>query len=254
MSTFHAFKIIGDFLAEKRKKAAKSHFRPFDNGSYQRNGVTEMLILHPSNKHEVARSDDQTALAEAARTARALRGIGADCSARAMLILAAQRFPDDDLAMAAKKLTAEFEVFRAQIKPIAAQVEAERKAENERLSPWNIAAMGRLGELSGRIGYLDRCIEALRRRNGTPDGDAGELRRQGVSAAEIERIHGKQPTEAEMVAKRDALKAAHEKIDLFLKTGDLSLLPADLKPHKRLEIGTGHGSNWTASGASQGAA
>lgn len=192
-----------------------------------------MLILHPSDKHEVARTNDQNALAEAARTARALRGIGADCSAAAMLILAAQRFPDDDLAMAAKKLTAAFEAFRAQIKPIAAQVEAERKAESERLSPWNIAAINRGYELNSKIEYLGRCIEASRRRNGTPDGKAGELHRQGVSADEIERIHGKQPTEAELIAQRAAVKAEHEKIELFLKTGDLSLLPADLKPYKR---------------------
>lgn len=194
-----------------------------------------MLTLHPTDKHEVAYTEDQAELAEAARAARALRGAGADCSARAMLILAAQRFPDDDLVLAAKKMTAEFEVFRSQIKLIAAEVEAKKKAENERLSPWIGPVLNRQGSIKAAIEQIHQNIEALNRRQSQPNSRALALRRQGVSQAEVERLLGREATVDDLLARKVLLKAEQEKIDLFFTTKDPSVLPAGIHPRMRIE-------------------
>ncbi len=192
-----------------------------------------MLTLHPTDKHEVVHTEDQEAIAEAARAARALRGIGADCSVAAMLMLAAQRFPDDGLALAAKKLTAEFEVFRSQIKPIAAEAEAKKKAENERLSQWTGPVMNRLGEIRQRIEWIHRCISENTLRESKPDSRVADLRRKGVSEAEITRICGAYETTEALLAQKAVLVAEQEKLHLFQKTGDTTLLPTHIGPYKR---------------------
>lgn len=191
-----------------------------------------MFTLHPTAKREVAFTDDEDTLKEAVRAVRALRGVAADCGVRALIVLAAQQSPDDALPIAVAKLTAQLEALRAFVKPIEAEVVEARKARAADLSAWTIAAINRIYELNGQVAYLSRKLDTMSRKGMQFDDEKAEmLRREGVSMTEIERIHGTPRTAADLSAERDALEGDISKLNAFLKSGDLDLLPPDLHPH-----------------------
>ncbi|RBP38796.1 hypothetical protein DFR37_10688 [Eoetvoesiella caeni] len=184
---------------------------------------------------EVFNTPDAVALEEAARAMRAIRGFAGDLGARAALILASQVYPDDALAVAAKKLAAEFNALRAQAKAIATKAEILKQAENERLSKWTGPVIDRLGEIRQRIEWIHRCIEENRLRDSKRDSRAADLRRQGVSEAEIKRLRGTHETTEALLAQKAVLEAEREKLHLFQKTGDTALLPKHIHPRIRIE-------------------
>lgn len=194
-----------------------------------------MLNLRNDDKcQEIFSTTDEPALEEAARAMRAIRGLANDIGPRATLVLAGQNYPDVPLVVAARKLTLEFAAMRAEAKAIAAKAGADRLAESLRLSPYMSAASKRLTEINVAIEKIVQQTMAIQRRilrinDGKAESEAerkaGDLRRLGVSEAEIERMYGEGKSIEELNSEKAALRAEADKIRLFEKTRDLSVLP-----------------------------
>lgn len=195
-----------------------------------------MLTLNQNEQSEaVLASQDAIALEEAARAMRAIRGFAGDLGVRAALVLASQAYPDDALGVAAKKLTAEFNALRARAKAIGAKAEKIRKAEFQRAAPWIGPALNRMGGIRGQIEYLRKRVESIKARKSNPSSRERDMKFRGASAAEIDRVIGCDADIDGLLAQIAELKAEQEKIDLFFKTEDPSVLPAGIHPRMRIE-------------------
>lgn len=187
-------------------------------------------LTHNDKCQGVFFTPDEPAVDEGARVMRAIRGFARELSPRRALVFAAQRYPDDALTVAAEKVANEFSNMRAQMNWIDSKVQKERKMETLRLAPFSRAATIRMGAITAGIAKVVQQIDAINRSKLGLDSDkkkskADQLRENGVSEAEVERICGKEKSLAELAFEKSALEAEANKIRLFEKTRDPSVLP-----------------------------
>lgn len=211
------------------------HFFARQNDSIKSHGAIMLTLNQNEQSEEVFASQDAVTLDEAARAMRAIRGFAGDLGVRAALILASQAYPDDALAVAAKKLTADFNTLRARAKAIGAKAEKVRKAEFQRAAPWIGPALNRSGAIRHKIEFLRNRVEEIGKRKSNPSGRERDMKFRGASAAEIDRVIGCDADIDGLLAQIAELKAEQEKIDLFFKTEDPSVLPAGIHPRMRIE-------------------
>lgn len=193
-----------------------------------------MISLTPNESaHEAFCSKDAVALDEAARAMRSIRRFANQLGSRGALALATEAYPDVAPSVAAKRLKAEFDALSGNLQILTAAAEQERAALHADMQPWRIAAGNRLFELMGNVRALDSQLANMARRNGEDDSKAQRLRADGVSEGEIQRIVGASAavSASDLIARRTVLKANMEKLELFLATNDITLLPADLGPY-----------------------